>query len=396
MALVGGLVLGLSASFAASREAAVGTAGRLRPVLAFVAGRIGGYVVFGAALGAVGASVAMPPQVTAVLMIAVAVVMVVLGTRLTGISPRVAGWSPPPCRRGWARGSGWRRPRARRAPAPTRAQRRSARSPSSCPAGFHPGDPDLRAVHGVPPARRGTAGHVRRRHGARCWGSPACPRSCRPATGRRSCGSPAWSCSGSRSSTGRRVLRLSGRRDAGPGEGRERGAPPGTSARTGSSGSRPTGRRRLPPGQRRRVRGVPGRVGRSRAPRPRPARPRCSRLASTSVPGWRRDRTGSSCRRSRRASSTTPARWACTGPGSRWCPRPPTGPPPPADLAPSGRSRPRARPPEVSRALRRPGRGSTDWRSRSRPRQRVRPRRPQAAGCRRGEVGHGTVATGPW
>jgi len=60
----------------------------------FMAGRIVGYGVLGAVLGAVGASVAMPPQLTAVLMIAVAIVMTILGTRLTGLSPRVATWSP--------------------------------------------------------------------------------------------------------------------------------------------------------------------------------------------------------------------------------------------------------------------------------------------------------------
>jgi hypothetical protein len=36
----------------------------------------------------------MPPQLTAVLMITVAVVMIILGTRLTGLSPRIAAWSP--------------------------------------------------------------------------------------------------------------------------------------------------------------------------------------------------------------------------------------------------------------------------------------------------------------
>ncbi len=36
----------------------------------------------------------MPPMLTAFLMIAVAVVMLLLGTRLTGLSPRLAGWSP--------------------------------------------------------------------------------------------------------------------------------------------------------------------------------------------------------------------------------------------------------------------------------------------------------------
>ena len=98
MALVGGLVLALSASFQARRAAAgaadAGLGARMRPGLAFMAGRILGYAVFGAALGAIGASVTMPPQVTALLMIAVAAVMTILGTRLTGLSPRIATWSP--------------------------------------------------------------------------------------------------------------------------------------------------------------------------------------------------------------------------------------------------------------------------------------------------------------
>ena len=94
MALVGGLVLGLAASFAASRTAQASAAEQLRPAVVFVAGRVVGYAIFGAALGALGASLAIPPQVTAVLMITVAVVMTILGTRLTGLSPRVAGWSP--------------------------------------------------------------------------------------------------------------------------------------------------------------------------------------------------------------------------------------------------------------------------------------------------------------
>jgi sulfite exporter TauE/SafE/copper chaperone CopZ len=98
MALVGGLVLALSASFQARRTAMGipdGSAlSRMRPALVFMAGRIIGYGVLGAALGAIGASVMMPPQITAILMIAVAVVMTILGTRLTGLSPRIATWSP--------------------------------------------------------------------------------------------------------------------------------------------------------------------------------------------------------------------------------------------------------------------------------------------------------------
>ncbi len=98
MALVGGLVLALSAGFQARLVAAGSPTGGLgsgmRPALVFMAGRIAGYGVLGAALGAVGASVTMPPQVTAVMMIAAAIVMTLLGTRLTGLSPRIAGWSP--------------------------------------------------------------------------------------------------------------------------------------------------------------------------------------------------------------------------------------------------------------------------------------------------------------
>ncbi len=98
MALVGGLVLALSASFQVRRAAQGipdgGVASSMRPAAVFVAGRIAGYALFGAALGALGASITLPPQVTAVLMVVVAAVMIVLGTRLTGLSPRIATWSP--------------------------------------------------------------------------------------------------------------------------------------------------------------------------------------------------------------------------------------------------------------------------------------------------------------
>ncbi len=94
MVLVGGLVLGLSAAFQAGRSSSVGGAAAMRPALVFVAGRVAGYAIFGAALGAIGASITMPPQLTAMLMITVAMVMLVLGARLTELSPRVAGWSP--------------------------------------------------------------------------------------------------------------------------------------------------------------------------------------------------------------------------------------------------------------------------------------------------------------
>lgn len=98
MALVGGLVLGFSASHAASLTAGRPTAPplttRLRPQLAFNLGRIAGFAVLGAALGALGSTMSLPTRAMAVLVLVVAVVMFVLGLRLTGISPRVGAWSP--------------------------------------------------------------------------------------------------------------------------------------------------------------------------------------------------------------------------------------------------------------------------------------------------------------
>jgi sulfite exporter TauE/SafE len=96
MALVGGLLLALTSAFAARQgdTPGAGLATRIRPAFAFMAGRIAGYAVLGAMLGALGATIVMPPQLTAVLMLAVAVLMTLLGARLTGLSPRVATWSP--------------------------------------------------------------------------------------------------------------------------------------------------------------------------------------------------------------------------------------------------------------------------------------------------------------
>ncbi len=91
MALVGGLVLAVSAARMSDGDAPAG--GRWRPQLAFQAGRIVGFFVLGAVLGAVGARLALPTPVVAGLMAVVAVFMVLLGIRLTGLSPRLSGWS---------------------------------------------------------------------------------------------------------------------------------------------------------------------------------------------------------------------------------------------------------------------------------------------------------------
>ena len=96
MALVGGLVLALSAAAAADRadEDDPSIAARLRPTATFLAGRVAGFAVLGAGLGALGSRVVLPPVAIAILMIVVALVMTILGIRLTGLSPRIAAWSP--------------------------------------------------------------------------------------------------------------------------------------------------------------------------------------------------------------------------------------------------------------------------------------------------------------
>jgi len=94
MALVGGLVLALSASFESMQTGNRGVLTRMRPALVFMGGRIGGYALFGALLGALGAGITLPPVVLGILMIAVAVLMTLVGARLTGLSPRIAAWSP--------------------------------------------------------------------------------------------------------------------------------------------------------------------------------------------------------------------------------------------------------------------------------------------------------------
>ena len=96
MAMVGGIILAISAS-AARRSTATGTSARTsawRINLAFQAGRIGGFGLLGLALGALGGRASMPQPVVVALMAAVAVTMMLVGVRLTELSPRIGGWSP--------------------------------------------------------------------------------------------------------------------------------------------------------------------------------------------------------------------------------------------------------------------------------------------------------------
>ena len=98
MALIGGLVLGVSAAHAASLRTSASARPpllvRMRPQLAFNAGRVVGFALLGAVLGGLGSTLSLPARIMAVLVLAVAVVMFLLGVRLTGVSPRIAAWSP--------------------------------------------------------------------------------------------------------------------------------------------------------------------------------------------------------------------------------------------------------------------------------------------------------------
>lgn len=111
MALVGGLVLAVSARHAqtlAARHAqtlAARTDGlgpgttrgapsawqRLRPHLAFNAGRVIGFGLLGALLGAVGSAVRLSGGAVALVTVVVSLAMVAVGVQLTAVSPRWAG-----------------------------------------------------------------------------------------------------------------------------------------------------------------------------------------------------------------------------------------------------------------------------------------------------------------
>ncbi len=86
MALVGGLVLGVSARAAdRGRQAVVSAA------LAFQAGRVLGFAVLGALVGWFGSVLGLPPAFWTAATIVAGLVMLLLGVSLSGTSPRLAG-----------------------------------------------------------------------------------------------------------------------------------------------------------------------------------------------------------------------------------------------------------------------------------------------------------------
>ena len=107
MALVGGIVMGLSARHAALHPNAT-PAQRLRPQLMFNVGRVVGFAALGAVVGAVGGALALSGKVLGIATLVVALVMGFLGLKLTGVSPRLTASSItlPAGLTSWMHGSG--------------------------------------------------------------------------------------------------------------------------------------------------------------------------------------------------------------------------------------------------------------------------------------------------
>lgn len=90
LATVGGLVLAASSESLAARPGGVA----MRPHLMFNAGRVVGFAVLGALMGALGSVISLGPIGLALAMIAAALVMIAVSLQLTTISPRLAGLAP--------------------------------------------------------------------------------------------------------------------------------------------------------------------------------------------------------------------------------------------------------------------------------------------------------------
>lgn len=88
LALVGGLVLGVSAKYVQANPQAAPRE-KFRPHLLFNLGRIGGYMFFGGILGALGSVLQLSPFVTGVITVLVGAVMLIMGLQLTNIVPGV-------------------------------------------------------------------------------------------------------------------------------------------------------------------------------------------------------------------------------------------------------------------------------------------------------------------
>lgn len=91
MALVGGLVLGLTAKHAQQHPEAT-TLQKFRPHVFFNAGRVAGYFVLGGLIGLIGQAFQLSGTLLGMLTIGVGAVMLLLGVQLTQLSPRLSSF----------------------------------------------------------------------------------------------------------------------------------------------------------------------------------------------------------------------------------------------------------------------------------------------------------------
>lgn len=91
MALIGGLILGISAKHAEKHPEATAIQ-KFRPHLYFNLGRIGGYAVLGGLLGSVGSIVRLSTFLTSGMTLFAGAVMLIVGLQLIGIFPRLSFW----------------------------------------------------------------------------------------------------------------------------------------------------------------------------------------------------------------------------------------------------------------------------------------------------------------
>ncbi|MEI8150240.1 MAG: sulfite exporter TauE/SafE family protein [Hyphomicrobiales bacterium] len=86
MAVTGGLLIALAAKYTEANSKLTARL-RLRPLLAFNAGRLVSYTVLGGVVGAVGSALMLSPEITSVLIVAASGVMVILGLQMLKLLP---------------------------------------------------------------------------------------------------------------------------------------------------------------------------------------------------------------------------------------------------------------------------------------------------------------------
>lgn len=89
MALIGGLVLGLSAKHN-EKHPESSTAQKFRPHIFFNIGRITSFFILGGILSLIGKAIQLSSTSIGVLVLIVAVIMLLMGTQLTGLSPKIS------------------------------------------------------------------------------------------------------------------------------------------------------------------------------------------------------------------------------------------------------------------------------------------------------------------